>query len=56
MLTVPNQNRLYDDTLLKQLYLVTLRVTEKWTMPIKIWGSTLVQLIVYFGDRVNVSL
>ena len=45
-----------DDALLKQLYLVTIRVTEKWTMPIKNWGNILMQLMVHFGDRVTVTL
>lgn len=45
-----------DDALLKQLYLVTMQVTEKWTMPIKDWGSILMYLMIYFGDRVNISL
>lgn len=45
-----------DDALLKQLYLVTLHVTDKWTMPIKDWGSILMHLMIYFGDRVNVRL
>ena len=45
-----------DDALLKQLYLVTIRVTEKWTMPIKNWGGILMQLMVHFGDRVTVTL
>jgi transposase-like protein len=45
-----------DDALLKQLYLVTMHVTEKWTMPIKDWGGILMQLMVHFGDRVTVSL
>jgi putative transposase len=45
-----------DDALLKQLYLVTMHVTDKWTMPIKDWGSILMHLIIYFGDRVNVRL
>lgn len=45
-----------DDALLKQLYLVTMQTTDKWTMPIKDWGSILMQLMIYFGDRVNVSL
>lgn len=45
-----------DDALLKQLYLVTMQVTEKWTMPIKDWGSILMYLMIYFGDRVNVRL
>lgn len=45
-----------DDALLKQLYLVTMQVTDKWTMPIKDWGGILMQLMVFFGDRVNVTL
>lgn len=45
-----------DDALLKQLYLVTMQVTEKWTMPIKDWGSILMHLIIYFGERVSIRL
>lgn len=45
-----------DDALLKQLYLVTMQVTDKWTMPIKDWGSILMQLMIFFGYRVNVTL
>lgn len=45
-----------DDALLKQLYLVTMQVTDKWTMPIKDWGSILMQLMIFFGDRINVTL
>lgn len=45
-----------DDALLKQLYLITVHVTEKWTMPIKDWGNILMCLMVYFGDRINVPL
>ncbi len=45
-----------DDALLKQLYLVTMQVTEKWTMPLKAWGSILSQLMVLYGDRVQVPL
>jgi len=45
-----------DDALPKQLYLMTMQVTEKWMMPIKDWGSILMQLMIFFGDRVNVTL
>ena len=45
-----------DDALLKQLYLVTMQVTESWTMPIKDWGQILMHLMIFFGDRVNVTL
>ena len=45
-----------DDALLKQLYLVMMQVTEKWTMPIKAWGSILAQLMILYGERVQVPL
>lgn len=45
-----------DDALLKQLYLVTIQVADKWTMPIRDWGSILMQLIIYFEDRVSITL
>jgi len=45
-----------DDALLKQIYLVTMQVTDKWTMSIKDWGSILMNLMIYFGDRVNIRL
>ena len=45
-----------DDALLKQLYLVIMQVTEKWTMPIKAWGSILAQLMVLYGERVQMPL
>ena len=45
-----------DDALLKQLYLVTMQVTEKWTMPIPGWGNILMQLMIFFGDRVNIPV
>ena len=43
-----------DDALMKQLYLTTIQITEKWTMPIRDWGNILMHLIIYFGDRANV--
>lgn len=45
-----------DDALLKQLYLVTMQVMEKWTMPIRDWGGILMQLMIFFGNRVTVSI
>jgi transposase-like protein len=41
-----------DDAQLKQLYLVTMQVTQKWTMPIRNWGAILAQLTVRYGDRI----
>ena len=43
-----------DDVLMKQLYLTTIQITDKWTMPIRDWGNILMHLIIYFGDRVNI--
>ena len=45
-----------DDALIKQLYLITMQVTEKWTMPIAGWGSILMCLMVYFGERVEAAM
>lgn len=45
-----------DDALLKQLYLVTVQITKKWTMPIPNWRDILAQLVIFFGDRVSVPL
>ena len=45
-----------DDALLKQLYLVVMQVTEKWTMPIQAWGNILAQLMVVYGERVRVPV
>jgi transposase-like protein len=42
-----------DDALLKQLYLITMRVIEKWTMPIQNWGVIHTHLTIFFGGRIN---
>lgn len=44
-----------DDALLKQLYMTTIQITDKWTMPVRDWGNILMHLIIYFGDRVNIK-
>jgi len=45
-----------DDALMKQLYLTTMQITDKWTMAIRDWGTILANLLIYFGDRVNLVL
>lgn len=45
-----------DDALMKILYLATMQITEKWTMPIKNWGIILNELLIYFEDRINFIL
>lgn len=42
-----------DDSLMKMLYLVTMDVTEKWTMRIPNWGMILAQLSLQFEERVT---
>lgn len=45
-----------DEALMKLLYLTTMQIVDKWTMPIRNWGMILDNLMVYFGDRVNITL
>ncbi|NJP40983.1 transposase [Oscillospiraceae bacterium HV4-5-C5C] len=45
-----------DDALLKQLYLVTMNITDKWMMPVRDWGSIRMHRMIYFGDSVKVRL
>lgn len=45
-----------DDALMKILYLTTMQIVDKWTMPIRNWGMILDNLMIYFGDRVNIAL
>lgn len=45
-----------DDALMKMLYLATMRIIEKWTQPIKDWGSILQNLMIHFGDRVDIPI
>lgn len=45
-----------DESLLKMLYLVTMDVTRKWTGRVQNWGQMLLQLSVYFPDRVGQHL
>lgn len=45
-----------DDALMKLLYLTTVKIVDKWTMPVKDWGQILDQLYMFFGDRVKIKL
>jgi len=42
-----------DDSLFKLLYLIVMDVSEKWTMPIREWGTIVSQLRIYFGERMD---
>ena len=45
-----------DEALLKMLYLVTQDVMLKWTGRIRNWGQILLQLSVFFPDKVKSHL
>jgi len=45
-----------DEALMKILYLATMNIIDKWTMPIRNWGSILNHLMIYFGDRVDIRI
>ncbi|MFC5649555.1 IS256 family transposase, partial [Paenibacillus solisilvae] len=45
-----------DESLLKMLYLATMDVTRKWTGRVQNWGQILLQLSVFFPDRIGQHL
>lgn len=44
-----------DESLMKMLYLVTQDVMSKWTMRTRQWGQILLQLSIFFPERVKLS-
>lgn len=44
-----------DDAVMKVLYLTTMNIVEKWTMPLRDWGLIVDNLAIYFGDRVRIK-
>ena len=44
-----------DNALMKLLYLTTMNIIDKWTMPIRNWGMILDNLMIYF-ETVKKSL
>ena len=45
-----------DMALLKMIYLVTQRITKKWSSPIQNWALVIQQLKIKFGDRIKLDL
>jgi putative transposase len=45
-----------EEAAMKLLYLTTMKVMEKWTMPVCGWGCIINELIIYFGDRIRTKL
>jgi len=43
-----------DESLLKMLYLATIQITKKWTMPVRNWRIILGQLQIRFEDRLKI--
>lgn len=44
-----------DEALQKMLYLATMDIMRKWTCRVQNWGNILLQLSVFFPERVNIS-
>src|SRR5205085_12443281 len=42
-----------DMALLKLVYLASVRISEKWTMPLQNWGLTMQQLSIMFEGRLT---
>jgi len=42
-----------DDSLRKIVYLATMEISKKWTMPIANWAECISQFAIQFGDRLN---
>lgn len=45
-----------DTALLKLIYLATMNLVEKWSMPIKNWAVIASQLQIYFGDKARIGI
>ena len=43
-----------DDSLRKIVYLATIEISKKWTMPIPNWAECISQFLIQFEDRLNV--
>jgi transposase-like protein len=44
-----------DEALKKSLYLATIDVLKKWTMPIPNWGQTVTQFAITFEARLDLG-
>jgi len=44
-----------DDALRKIIYLATMDITKKWTMPVREWANCMSQFVLQFGDRMEVD-
>lgn len=44
-----------DDSLRKIVYLATVEITKKWTMPVANWAECISQFVIQFEDRLKVN-
>lgn len=45
-----------DDSLKKIIYLATMEISKKWTMPVRAWKECISQLAIFFEDRIKDEL
>jgi putative transposase len=45
-----------DEALIKIVYLATMDIYKKWTMPVRDWGSSISQFAIYFSNRLEVGV
>jgi len=45
-----------DEALVKIIYLATMDISRKWTMPVRDWKSYISQFTIYFSDRMKTDL
>ena len=45
-----------DEALIKIIYLATMDISKKWTMPIRNWKKCFSQIAIYFEDRLEEEL
>jgi transposase-like protein len=45
-----------DEALRKVVYMATLDIARKWTMPIRNWSKCLPQLVIYFDERLTARM
>lgn len=45
-----------DEALIKIVYLATMDISKKWTMPVREWKKCISQFAIYFSDRLETEL
>ncbi|CAM3683160.1 Mutator family transposase [Brevibacillus invocatus] len=45
-----------DDALRKIIYLATMDITKKWTIPVRDWAQCISQFAILFHDRLSIDI